>query len=81
MMLGHTAINYALRYFRAYMANLASLGEPAAATLIAWALPAIGEVPPPQTVVGGLLILFGIALGTLGFGSRAQAARGAAPRT
>ncbi len=72
MMMGHTGINYALRYFPAYMANLASLGEPVGATLIAWALPAIGEVPPPQTLVGGGLILMGIALGTLGFGGQTE---------
>jgi len=67
MMIGHTGINYALRYLPAYVANLASLGEPVGATLIAWVLPAIAEVPPSQTLLGGLLILFGIALGTLGF--------------
>jgi len=70
MMLGHTGINYALRYLPAYVANLASLGEPVGATLIAWALPAIGEVPPPQTLLGGGLILAGIALGTLGSGGQ-----------
>jgi drug/metabolite transporter (DMT)-like permease len=62
MMLGHTAVNYALRYVRAYVANLAILGEPIGATLIAWLLPAIAEVPGPQTLAGGLLILAGIAL-------------------
>lgn len=67
MMLGHTGINYALRYLPAYVANLASLGEPVGATIIAWLLPAIGEVPPPQTLLGGCLILLGIALGTVGF--------------
>jgi drug/metabolite transporter (DMT)-like permease len=67
MMLGHTGINYALGYLPAYVANLASLGEPVGATLIAWVLPAISEVPPPQTLLGGCLILLGIALGTLGF--------------
>jgi drug/metabolite transporter (DMT)-like permease len=66
MMLGHTGINYALRYFPAYVANLASLGEPVGATLIAWLLPAIQEIPPPQTLLGGVLVLAGIALGTLG---------------
>jgi drug/metabolite transporter (DMT)-like permease len=68
MMLGHTGINYSLRYMPAYVANLASLGEPVGATLIAWALPAIREVPPPETLLGGVLILVGIAVGTLSLG-------------
>jgi drug/metabolite transporter (DMT)-like permease len=72
MMLGHTGINYALRYLPAYVANLASLGEPVGATLIAWVLPAIHEVPSPQTLLGGGLILFGIALGTLGFAGETE---------
>jgi drug/metabolite transporter (DMT)-like permease len=67
MMMGHTGINYALRYLPAYVANLASLGEPVGATIIAWLLPAIAEVPPPQTLLGGAMILLGIALGTVGF--------------
>jgi drug/metabolite transporter (DMT)-like permease len=71
MMLGHTGLNYALRYVRAYVANLAVLGEPVGATLIAWLLPAIGEVPGPQLVAGGALILGGIALTVL----RAEAGR------
>lgn len=65
MMLGHTGLNYALRYVRAYVANLAVLGEPIGATLIAWVLPAIGEVPGPQLVAGGALILGGIGLTVL----------------
>jgi drug/metabolite transporter (DMT)-like permease len=75
MMLGHTGINYALRYLPAYVANLASLGEPVGATLIAWFLPAIREVPPPQTLLGGILVLAGIALGTLGMGTPKGVAR------
>jgi drug/metabolite transporter (DMT)-like permease len=62
MMLGHTGVNYALRYVRAYVANLALLGEPVGATVIAWLLPAIAEVPGPQTLIGGVLIVTGIAL-------------------
>jgi drug/metabolite transporter (DMT)-like permease len=65
MMLGHTAVNYALRYVRAYVANLAVLGEPIGATLIAWLIPSIGEQPGPQTIVGGVLILGGIAVTVL----------------
>lgn len=65
MMLGHTGVNYALRYIPAYVANLALLGEPVGATLLAWALPGIRERPSLQTVVGGGLILVGIALGVI----------------
>ncbi|MDZ7778735.1 MAG: DMT family transporter [Gemmatimonadota bacterium] len=76
MMLGHTGVNYAIRYVPAYIANLVLLGEPIGATLIAWLLPAIAEVPPPQTLVGGAFILLGIALGTAGGpGSRRARAR------
>lgn len=63
MMIGHTGVNYALRYVPAYVANLAMLGEPVGATLLAWALPAIREVPPATTFLGGALILVGIAVG------------------
>jgi drug/metabolite transporter (DMT)-like permease len=62
MLLGHTGVNYALRYVRAYTANLAVLGEPVGATLIAWLLPAIAETPNPSTLVGGGIILVGIAV-------------------
>ena len=78
MMLGHTGINYALRYLPAYVANLASLGEPIGATLIAWLLPAIRETPSTQTLLGGVLILGGIALGTVRTGGR-EGGRGSAP--
>jgi drug/metabolite transporter (DMT)-like permease len=72
MMLGHTGINYSLRYLPAYVANLASLGEPVGATLIAWLLPGIREVPPSQTLLGGALVLMGIALGTIQVRSRSS---------
>lgn len=63
MMVGHTGVNYALRFVPAYVANVSLLGEPIGATLIAWLLPSIRERPPAQTLVGGALILAGIALG------------------
>lgn len=65
MMLGHTGVNYAIRYMPAYVANLVILGEAVGATLIAWLLPGIREVPPTRTLAGGALILVGIAVGTL----------------
>ena len=64
-LLGHTGANYALAHFRAYRVNLALLGEPVIATLLAWGLPGIREAPPLQTVAGGLLIVAGIGLGVV----------------
>lgn len=63
MLIGHTGVNYALRYLPAFVANLAILGEPVGATLIAWLLPGIREVPGVQTLVGGAVLLAGIVLG------------------
>ena len=64
MMLGHTGVNYALRYVRAYVANVALLGEAVGATLIAWLLPQLHEVPALATLAGPVLIGTGILLGS-----------------
>jgi drug/metabolite transporter (DMT)-like permease len=63
MMIGHTGVNYALRYVPAYLANLVTLGEPVGATIIAWLLVSIHEVPGPQFLFGGFLVLSGILIG------------------
>jgi drug/metabolite transporter (DMT)-like permease len=60
MMLGHTGLNWALRYLPAYVVNLTLLGEPVGATIIAALLPGIREVPHAATLVGGALILLGV---------------------
>ncbi|MFW6200395.1 MAG: DMT family transporter [Gemmatimonadota bacterium] len=70
MMLGHTGINYAIRYMPAYAANLAILAEAVGATLIAWFLPGIRETPTALTLVGGGLVLVGIGVGTLRRGGK-----------
>ncbi len=62
MLVGHGGLNYALRYRPAYTVNVAALGEPVGATLIAWLLPTIAEAPSLPTVAGGVLALGGIAL-------------------
>ncbi len=61
MLVGHTGMNYALRHFRATTVNVAALGEPVGATLLAWMIPAIHEVPRPAALLGGVLVLTGIA--------------------
>jgi drug/metabolite transporter (DMT)-like permease len=62
MMLGHTGMNWALRYLPAYSVNLTTLAEPLGATLLAAALPGIREVPPAATLGGGVLVLIGILI-------------------
>ena len=62
MLLGHTGFNWALRYVRAYIVNLAILGEPIGASLLAWWLLGGQEEPGPSTILGGALILLGLAI-------------------
>src|SRR3989449_7415759 len=62
MLIGHTGMNYALRHFRATTVNVAALGEPVGATLLAWIIPAIHEVPRPLALSGGVLVLIGIGM-------------------
>lgn len=68
MIVGHGGLNYALRYLPAYTVNVAALGEPVGATLIAWLLPAIAEPPGVPALAGGVLALGGIALALAGTG-------------
>lgn len=68
MLIGHTGMNYALRHFRATTVNVAALGEPVGASLIAWIVPSIHEVPQATALLGGLFVLSGIGL-SLGAGS------------
>jgi drug/metabolite transporter (DMT)-like permease len=62
MLAGHTGMNYALKHFRATTVNVAGLGEPVGATLIAWLVPAIHEVPSLTALAGGVMVLAGIGL-------------------
>ncbi len=84
MLIGHTGMNYALRHFRATTVNVAALGEPVGASVIAWLVPSIHEVPSPTAVLGGILVLLGIGLS---LGSRERGAvpsvpsAGTAPRS
>lgn len=62
MLVGHTGMNWALRYARAYQVNIVLLGEPIGATLLAALLPGIREQPTAYTLLGGVLVLGGIVL-------------------
>ena len=62
MLLGHTGLNYALRFFPAYVVNLTVLGEPIGATLLAMIIPWIREMPTMSTLIGGAITLCGVLL-------------------
>ncbi len=62
-LLGHGAINHALRHMPATLVALALLGEPVGAALLAWLL--LAEVPTPLQGGAFVLILLGIGLGAL----------------
>jgi drug/metabolite transporter (DMT)-like permease len=74
--LGHGALNWAVRRLRAYIANLAVLGEPVLASL--YALWIFGETPPASVGAGALLVAAGVTLALRDEARRAPAAVGAA---
>jgi drug/metabolite transporter (DMT)-like permease len=60
-LVGHSLLNAAVRTTPAHLVALAMLGEPIGSSLITWV--AFGEQPPLHAVLGGAVILAGIALG------------------
>ncbi len=58
--LGHSSLNWALRYLSATYVTLAALGEPIGSALLAWWM--LGERPTLWAVAGGALILCAIAV-------------------
>lgn len=71
MLVGHTGMNWALRYLPAYVVNLVVLGEPVGATLLGALLPGIREIPPLSTLVGGAVVLAGVIAAVSRTGGRA----------
>ena len=70
MLLGHTGMNWALKYLPAYLVNLTALGEPVGATILGAILPGIRQIPPAITLVGGGIILVGVFVAAGGSGHR-----------
>ncbi|ADN51223.1 DMT family transporter [Vulcanisaeta distributa] len=58
MLLGHTLLNYSLRYSRAITVTTSTLGEPIGASLLAFAI--FHQVPQALTIVGIVITLLGI---------------------
>jgi drug/metabolite transporter (DMT)-like permease len=59
-LLGHTVINWALAHLESSVVSVSLLGEPVGATVLALLL--LGEAPTAYTVLGGGVVLAGIAV-------------------
>jgi drug/metabolite transporter (DMT)-like permease len=59
--IGHSLLNAAVRATPTHLVALAVLGEPIGSSLITWI--AFGEQPPAHAVLGGAVVLAGIAIG------------------
>jgi drug/metabolite transporter (DMT)-like permease len=59
-LVGHSSFNWALRYLSATYATVTLLSEPIGASLLAWLL--LNEMPTKLEVIGGTLILSGVAI-------------------
>jgi len=70
-MAGHTVYNWALRHVRAATVSVAFLGEPPLTALLGALI--LGSIPSVTTVVGGVLILAGVALSILQPQARSRA--------
>jgi drug/metabolite transporter (DMT)-like permease len=68
MLLGHTGMNWALKFLPAYVVNLTVLGEPVGATLLGALIPSIRQIPTAATLVGGAIVLGGVIVAAEGAG-------------
>ena len=70
-LLGHSLLNWALRYLSAPAVSIAILGEPVISTALA--APILGEPPGIVRIVGGAIILAGVYVALRDESSRAGA--------
>jgi drug/metabolite transporter (DMT)-like permease len=61
-LLGHTLLNWSLRWLSAPLVNVIALGEPVVAAILAAVIPQIAELPGPWTMTGSAVIITGIAV-------------------
>ena len=60
-LIGHSLLNHVVRRVPVHLVALAILGEPIGASVLSWLF--FREVPPSNAVLGGVVILAGIAIG------------------
>jgi len=62
MLMGHTGMNWALKFVPAYVVNLTVLGEPVGATLLGALIPSIRQIPSASTLLGAAIVLSGVII-------------------
>jgi drug/metabolite transporter (DMT)-like permease len=67
---GHTVYNWALRHVPVLLVSVSFLGEPPLAAVLALLI--LGAIPSLATVIGGVLILAGLALALVEPGTRSR---------
>jgi drug/metabolite transporter (DMT)-like permease len=72
MLVGHTGMNWALKFLPAYVVNLTVLGEPVGATLLGALIPSIRQIPTPATLIGGAIVLGGVIIAAGGTARRSS---------
>lgn len=75
MLLGHTGMNWALKFLPAYVVNLTVLGEPVGATLLGALIPSIRQIPSVSTLAGGAIVLTGVIIAANNLTDRSVSAR------
>ncbi|HKN58529.1 MAG TPA: DMT family transporter [Gemmatimonadaceae bacterium] len=70
MLIGHTGMNWALKFLPAYVVNLTVLGEPVGATLLGALIPSIRQIPSSSTLIGGAIVLGGVIIAAGNAGRR-----------
>ena len=63
-LVGHTSINWAMRWLSPTLVTLSILFEPLIASLLGYFV--FREVPPPQVFIGGAVLLTGVAIAVMG---------------
>ncbi len=72
-LIGHSSLNYALRFLPPTYVAIVTLAEPVGTSLLAFVW--LGEAPPPLTIAGAMVILIGI--GVASFPMRERSPRSA----
>lgn len=63
-LIGHTSFNWAIRWISPTLVTLAILFEPISASLFGYLI--FGEIPSNIVLLGGLILLMGVAIAVLG---------------